>query len=92
MQFIKELNYLLFFLLLFFFLKFNSEKRKMYNIDKIPNVLNIAKTMNQVTCPFLADFHNAKSFQTASQINIVINNHIEIPNELEIEVKYSFII
>lgn len=55
----------------------------MYNIGKMPIVLVIARTMNQIIEPFLADFHRPKSFQTADQImtatRIIVTEVKEIP-------------
>lgn len=44
----------------------------MYNMGSIPAVLNIANTINHPNWLFLADFHKAINFQTASQAAIKI--------------------
>lgn len=53
----------------------------MYKIGSIPIVLNIKRQMNQTGELFLAAFHIAKTFHTNSQIKIITNNHIFIPND-----------
>lgn len=60
----------------------------MYKIGKIPTELTTANTINHVTEPFLADFHNANNFQTADQRRITTKNHSGIPSVVESVAKY----
>jgi hypothetical protein len=55
-------------------------------------VFNNAIAINHPTCLVLAAFHNAKSFQTADQINIPTKNKTETPSSVASPERYSCIL
>ena len=52
----------------------------MYRISKIPSVLTTKRMINQIGCFNLADFQQARAFQTKDQIRIIVNTIGEILN------------
>ena len=66
---------------------FISENQKIYKIGRIPKVFKTAITINQATEPFRADFHKAKSFQTADHNKRIDKSQTFIPNDVAIKDK-----
>lgn len=54
-------------------------------------MLNKAIKINQIIEPFLADFHNPKSFHVKDQIRINVSNPTETPSWADISSRYSTI-